>query len=219
MILIKKSAEPKSWTEYRQTPNVSYQSTEDLVNSLLEDQGYICAYCMRRIPCRDRIYEKDGVNHALTKEDHRVEHLMSREKHSDLQLQYANMVICCPGHIGSEDHCDRLKGNNDISFKPTDSTFIKTIQYTSRGRISSTNEKADKEINELLNLNTELLVKNRASALGQAMAEIDKHSKGKWTKAVIEKYIDRYSSVQKDGKKKEFCGIIVYMLQKKLRQY
>lgn len=106
-----------------------------------------------------------------------------------------------------------------ISFKPTDSTFIKTIQYTSRGRISSTNEKADKEINELLNLNTELLVKNRASALGQAMAEIDKHSKGKWTKAVIEKYIDRYSSVQKDGKKKEFCGIIVYMLQKKLRQY
>ena len=219
MILIRKNAEPKSWTEYRQTPNVSYQSTEDLVNSLLEEQGYICAYCMRRIPCRDRIYEKDGVNYTLTKEDHRVEHLLSREKHSDLQLQYANMVICCPGHIGSEDHCDRLKGSNDISFKPTDSTFIKTIQYTSRGRISSTNEKADKEINELLNLNTELLVKNRASALAQAIVEINKHSEGKWTKALIEKFIDRYCSAQKDGKKKEFCGIVVYMLQKKLRQF
>lgn len=198
---------------------MSYQSTEDLVNSLLEEQGYICAYCMRRIPCRDRIYEKDGVNYTLTKEDHRVEHLLSREKHSDLQLQYANMVICCPGHIGSEEHCDRLKGSNDISFKPTDLTFIKTIQYTSRGRISSTNEKADKEINELLNLNTELLVKNRASALAQAIVEINKHSEGKWTKALIEKFIDRYCSAQKDGKKKEFCGIVVYMLQKKLRQF
>ena len=94
-----------------------------------------------------------------------------------------------------------------------------TIQYTSRGRISSTNEKADKEINELLNLNTELLVKNRASALAQAIVEINKHSEGKWTKALIEKFIDRYCSAQKDGKKKEFCGIVVYMLQKKLRQF
>ena len=90
MILITKNKEPKEWTEYRNTPGVDYQA----------------------------IYKKDGVNFVYTNEDHRVEHIKSRELHDDLKLDYTNMVVCCPGHIGAQDHCDRLKGPKDISFSP-----------------------------------------------------------------------------------------------------
>ena len=109
MILITKNKEPKEWTEYRNTPGVDYQAIPELVQSLLKEQGYICAYCMRRIPTKDKIYKKDGVNFVYTNEDHRVEHIKSREQHNDLKLDYTNMVVCCPGHIGAQDHCDRLK--------------------------------------------------------------------------------------------------------------
>ena len=67
MILINKNQEPKEWTEYCSTPGVTYQSIPELVDALLKEQGYICAYCMRRIPTKDKIEGK------LTSEDHRIE--------------------------------------------------------------------------------------------------------------------------------------------------
>lgn len=56
MILITKNKEPKEWTEYRNTPGVDYQAIPELIQSLLKEQGYICAYCMRRIPKQDKLY-------------------------------------------------------------------------------------------------------------------------------------------------------------------
>lgn len=72
MIKIAKNKEPKEWTEYRNTPGVDYQSIPELVESLLKEQGYICAYCMRRIPHRDKLYKKDGIKYVLTDESHRI---------------------------------------------------------------------------------------------------------------------------------------------------
>ena len=92
MILIQKKSEPKEWQEYRCTPGVDYQSIPELVDALLEEQGYICAYCMRRIPHKDRLYKKDGINYVLTDEDHRVEHIQSRENHDDKKLDYSNKI-------------------------------------------------------------------------------------------------------------------------------
>ena len=161
MIKIAKGREPKEWTEYRNTPGVDYQSIPELVESLLKEQGYICAYCMRRIPHRDKLYNKDGTNYVLTVEDHRIEHILSRDNHPDKKLDYNNMVVCCPGHIGDEDHCDRLKGSNDISFSPLDSVFISTLSYKTDGEIVSSDKQYNKEINEVLNLNTKLLKLNR----------------------------------------------------------
>ena len=77
MILITKNKEPKEWTEYRNPPGVDYKAIPELVQSLLKEPGYICAYCMRRIPTKDKIYEKDGVNFVYANEDHRVEHIKS----------------------------------------------------------------------------------------------------------------------------------------------
>lgn len=226
MILITKNKEPKEWTEYRNTPGVDYQAIPELVQSLLKEQGYICAYCMRRIPQKDKLYKKDGNNYVLTNEDHRVEHIKSRELHDDLKLEYRNMVICCPGHIGTENHCDRLKGAKDILFTPLDQQFIDTIKYNSDGTIISTNEVYNKEINEVLNLNTELLKKNRKAMLTEVISKLNVDcKKGKnWDKKTLERYLSKYSEKHpendEEGVKEKYypyCGIVSCFLQKKLR--
>lgn len=226
MILIKKNKEPKEWTEYRNTPGVDYQAIPELVQSLLKEQGYICAYCMRRIPKKDKIYKKDGANFVYTNEDHRIEHIKSRELHDDLKLDYTNMVVCCPGHIGTEDHCDRLKGAKDISFSPLDQQFIDTIKYSSDGTIISTNEAYNKEINDTLNLNTELLKRNRKAMLIEVITKINVNCKKgtNWDKKTLEsylyKYSEKHSEKDKEGVKEKYypyCGVVSWFLQKKLR--
>lgn len=226
MILITKNKEPKEWTEYRNTPDVDYQAIPELVESLLKEQGYICAYCMRRIPQKDKIYKKDGNSYILTTEDHRVEHIKSRELHDDLKLDYKNMVICCPGHIGMEDHCDRSKGDKDISFTPLDQHFIDTIKYNSDGTILSTNETYDNEINNILKLNTQLLKAGRKDTLNVIITQINKVCKkgGNWDKKTLEHYVTKYSEKHsekdKDGIKEKYysyCGIVIWYLKKKLR--
>ena len=219
MILIHKKPEPKEWQKYKSTPGVDYQSIPELVNSLLEEQGYICAYCMRRIPCRDRLYKKDGVTYVLTDEDHRVEHILSRENHEDKKLDYSNMVICCPGHIGDEEHCDRLKGSNDITFSPLDNNFIATLSYKTDGEIVSSNEEYNKEINDVLNLNTKLLQENRKNTWEAVKKELIAQKGGKpWNKTILSTYIKKYSSLNKQLKLTPYCGVVLFFLQKKLKQ-
>lgn len=223
MIKITKHNEPKEWTEYKNTPGVDYQSIPELVDSLLREQGYICAYCMRRIPHRDKLYKKNGINFVLTDEDHRVEHILSREQHQDLKLSYENMVICCPGHIGSEDHCDRLKGKADVSFNLFDSAFISTLSYKTDGEIVSSNKQYNKEINEVLNLNTPLLRNNRKESWNKVIKEMIVQKGGKpWNKTVILKYIEMYKTMHKKDDKLQYipyCGIVIYNLEKKLKQF
>lgn len=154
MIWINKNTEPKEWTIYRKTQGVKFQSNPELIESLLEEQGYICAYCMRRIP------RKDFINGKQTQEDHRIEHILSQKNHNEKRLDYSNIVICCPGYSGDY-HCDRSKGERDISFSPTDKNFIDTIRYSINGEISSTNIKFNNEIKDILNLNTNQLKRNR----------------------------------------------------------
>lgn len=212
MIQITKGREPQEWTEYRNTPGVDYQAIPELVESLLREQGYLCAYCMRRVPCWDKI----------SSEDHHIEHLLSRENHDDRKLDYRNMVICCPGHIGDEDHCDRLKKSRDITFSPFDANFIGTLSYRSDGDIVSSDEQYDREINDVLNLNTPLLKENRKSAWEGVKQALIKDMGGKpWRKSVLEKYLGKYTSMRNhDGHLQytPYCGIVIYFLRKKIRQ-
>ena len=223
MILIKKRKEPKEWTRYRSTPGVDYQAIPELVDSLLKEQGYICAYCMRRIPSRDRLYNKDGVTFIETKEDHRVEHIKSRENHDELKLDYSNMVICCPGHIGDEPHCDRSKGSDDISFTPLDPVSIDTLSYTTDGKIKSSDPTYQVELENTLNLNTKLLVLSRKEARDEVIRNINQSCKknGIWNKTAIVRYLAKYENMHFNGNRKEYypyCGIISWYLRKKLKQ-
>jgi uncharacterized protein (TIGR02646 family) len=220
MILIKKSAEPSEWTKYRLTPGVDFNPIPELRDSLYREQGYICAYCMRRIPHRDML--GSDSNGKKTNEDHRIEHILCQELHDDRKLDYKNLVICCPGHIGTSDHCDRAKGNNDISFSPMDETFIRTIAYSADGTIKSSNSVYDDEMNRLLNLNDDMLRENRKSTWKGVLEQI---CQKKFTKGLLTKQLSYYKSMHKQNIEgndelayKPYCGIVIYNLQKKLKQ-
>ena len=212
MIRITRGREPREWTEYRTTPGVGYQAIPELVEALLKEQGYICAYCMRRVPCKDKI----------ANEDHRVEHILSRDNHGDKELDYRNMVVCCPGHIGNEDHCDRLKGRQDVSFSPFDMDFIHTLSYRTDGEIVSSDEQYNTEINKVLNLNTPLLKENRKKTWDGVRQALAKQAGNKpWKRSVLEKLLGKYNSMRsRDGKQQyiPYCGIVIYFLEKKIRQ-
>lgn len=209
MILIRKQAEPHKWTLYRNTPGVIYQSQNYLTDSLLKEQGYICAYCMRRIPCKD----------SLSNEDHHIEHIKPRSKYPKNQLDYKNIVIVCPGHMGDKDHCDRSKGDKEIHLSPLNSSVIQTISYEN-GLIKSSNFVWNSELNDILNLNDKVLVKARMTTLQAIITQLNtRKKKNRWTKDMLQKYLDKYQEKHSDhGKKKyyPYCGIVIYYLQKKL---
>jgi uncharacterized protein (TIGR02646 family) len=223
MILIKKNAEPNGWIEYRRlTPGADFSPTTELRDTLYAEQGYICAYCMRRIPVRDVLNRGRNGELEKTNEDHRIEHILCQESHQDRRLDYKNLVICCPGHINGVDHCDRAKKNRDISLSPLDESFIKKIAYGADGAIKSSVETYDKEMDEVLNLNDELLKKNRKSSW---MGVLEQLRRKGVTKGMVKKQLEYYQNMHShiiDGKEvmayEPYCGIVIYHLQKILKR-
>ena len=68
----KRNKEPKELIEYRRTPGVAYDDLSGdrksiIRDSLLDEQGYICAYCMGKID-----------NESCT-----IEHYISQSRHPD----------------------------------------------------------------------------------------------------------------------------------------
>ena len=161
---------------------------------------------MRRIPA------KDGKIDATSK----IEHILSQENHKNLQMNYGNMVICCPGKMNDgELHCDSSKGENDLFCSPLSRTAMMTIQYNpSDGRIKSSNPNYDREINDVLNLNTQILMDNRSETWN---AVCDYLTTQGWTLSNVRKELDRYQCKNIEGKRIPYCGIVIYFLTKKLR--
>lgn len=86
MIYIQKGKEPLSLTEYKKQPYAYYDgcNKDDIRSSLLREQGYLCAYCMRRI----------------NKEHMKIEHWRPEKVLTEAQkLDYRNMLGVCEGHI------------------------------------------------------------------------------------------------------------------------
>lgn len=215
---IDKRQEPQEWKAYRKTPNARYQSFPFLVDALLDEQGYICAYCERSIPHQD----------ALGGEDHRIDHLSTQMKArlqgDDSDLDYQNMVICCPGNIANNKdyyHCDKSKGHKDLVISPLNAAMMSTIGFTASGRIKSSDPQLNKELNEDgLNLNNSYLVQHRQEAWATV---IEKLTKMGWTKKhvtdVLAIWNTRHTILYKGEHKQAFlpfCSMICFMLRKKL---
>ena len=223
MIKIQKNREPAALTQYRQLPFASYENmhgartgrllpdgtAEDVYHVVLEslmiEQGYICAYCMRRIP------EKRGHPQST------IEHIKPQSKCSaEEKLDYKNMLAVCSGNrnASSDDlkTCDARRGNQDLSLNPLKPDTIATIKYRANGRIYSDIRSIDDELNKVLNLNCEAraLINLRKSALNALQKTI--RAKG-WegNKTQYRYLLDEY---QQSGQKKEYVGILINWLQK-----
>lgn len=176
MIYIQKGKEPLSLTEYKKQPYAYYDgcNKDDIRSSLLREQGYLCAYCMRRI----------------NKEHMKIEHWRPEKVLTEAQkLDYRNILGVCEGHIDGQDGnkndtCDSHKGSALITVDPRNKDTLAKIQYKSKtGEIYS----------------------NKAMA-----AET-------WTKQRLETYLTKYGQKDKEGKKVEYLGIVLWYLDKKMK--
>ena len=215
MIKIDKRQAPAELVAYRQKEFASYANMPgDLKNSLTEalmrEQGYLCAYCMRRIP-------QSGKNPPVS-----IEHIIPQSENTDKALDYDNMLAVCNGNRDSGDRrrltCDAHRGNQRLTINPLVSNTLESVRYRSNGEMYSDDSLINEDINAVLNLNCHevLLPENRKSALNVLLADINR-SRGKNVsfEACCRK---RLKELKEADKKVEYCGIMIYWLENRLRQ-
>ena len=205
MIRINKGAEPRAWQQYRLTPGVAYSPIPELREALLREQGYLCAYCMQRIP----------VAQPGEQETSKIEHWRSRANYPNLALDYNNLLICCPGNLNRQAHCDKLKASKELAFSPLDPNLEDGLSYSTKdGATKSANPAWQTAIETALNLNHAWLKANRLQVLNGLLASLAKQ--GSWPKAKIQQALQDWSNPDTQGYKKPYAGIILWFLRRKL---
>ena len=122
MRYIEKHAEPKSLAEYKKQVNAYYDGCNkaDIRRRLLEDQGYLCAYCMRRISDESSV---DGGVPPM-----KIEHWLPESQCSELQkLDFRNMLGVCMGNAGqpySCTTCDSHRKDKMLTINPLDKNLV-----------------------------------------------------------------------------------------------
>lgn len=195
---------------HRMTPGTGYEPQKELREALLREQGYICAYCMRRIP----------TNSTLSNETSHIEHLKSRHNYPNLSMDYGNMVVCCPGDIEETPHCDRSKGDKELHFDLFSGMWDSTLSYGKRdGEIRSSDTNVQQDLCEVLNLNHARLKINRKATLDGVIEKLCQAQKNKKFKMRdIQHMLEAWQNKDESGKMRPYCGIVIWFLQKKLRQ-
>ncbi len=219
MIEIKKGTEPKALLEYRRQKYVSYSDMDTevrkkVMESLLSEQGHLCAYCMSRID------EKDGKHKATI--EHCIPQAITTEKD---RLSYGNMVAVCWGnrdaHLNEDKSCDAKRGSlkgaqqNMKRINVFDSTTLSSIKYSSDGTIYSDDADVDEDLNLRLNLNCEAreLKECRRQALNALCRDIAKKYPGKTApKSYYQKLMNHY--MEQREMKEPYSGILIYWLKK-----
>ena len=218
---IVKSKEPRKLIKYRNQSSKEELENDDLYNDfpykdkknckideenlrriLLKEQGYICCYCMSRIDC----------------DNSKIEHFKPQTKYRKLQLDYKNLFVACKGGEGTfEQFCDTAKKNKElkkINLLENIENFIKYKKKLDSIEIYSNDEDINSDLNEILNLNANLLKKNRRQKYDEVLNKLKKMN---FDKNFIKKTLKYFKSKSENGKYSEFCEMIVFFLEKKLK--
>lgn len=222
MIAVQRGKEPNSLLTFRkQNPNADYEdmSTEvlrDVRNQMWEEQGHLCAYCMKMIN---------------DPRDVRVEHCRPRhpkdEKEHDRKatLNFKWMLGVCYGNslkkgIKKEDTtCDAHKGNTELTINPFDELSVRKIKYKADGSIYSDDVDINKDVTETLNLNCQAvsLPQTRKSVLMAEKKRIMDKCKGKSQESYVNELKRTYEKLVQERNLIPYCGIIISWLEDKLK--
>ncbi len=240
MLLIQKRATPRSlseqvigiekseeWQKLSDEDSGSVRSYFDSLDkytirkNLFAEQHGLCAYCMSRI-------REDG---SMV-----IEHFKPI-KNKQYALDYQNMIGCCDGGRSCDKSdkkvlcCDASKGNKNLTIDPRDKTFIDSIKYNRDGFIQSSNPEADRQINDILNLNgirdekgnlkfdtaTRLVAgrKNVYKCFSKKMETLNGRVKSKERMHTeIRKMIEK---IENSDEYPEYAGVMLYFLKRRLR--
>lgn len=221
MIPIRKGSTPPLLVRFRAIPGARYdggmmpdgttftQVKQDIRIHLVCEQGYLCAYCMKRI--------------KPTETDMKIEHWESQASNGQLQLDYQNMLGCCCGRsfMGGrpEDHCDtfRSRRNHPLLLNPSNPADYSRlrIRYRPDGEIGSGDSTFDGQLRTVLNLNASRLVANRKE-IWERVTTVLSRMRGTATRREIEALKARWESKSGAGELPEYCGVAIQYLERRL---
>jgi uncharacterized protein (TIGR02646 family) len=210
---IKKRREPPALVAWKQQANDDWTPTyaelaepprDALVPALLDEQGCICCYCMRRISAADS----------------HVEHFRPQGQYPELALTYSNLHASCQGEYDRSPpvHCGHhkanlpLRGSDDEAalIAPTDRNCENRFRYTGAGEIHPIEEADDGAARTIaiLNLGDANLNRQRKRAFDAALQFIDITSFED-----VEAEISMHKTRSADGRFTPFCIGIIYLLK------
>ncbi len=208
---IDKGREPNSLIAHRKGGGATYenfQAKQELRDALVAEQGGLCCYCMDRI-------EADAASM-------KIEHWRCRSRFRNLELTYGNLLGACRGGEGqlrSKQHCDTRKGDRDLDRNPADpSHHIETrVCYLDDGTIYSSEDTFDRQLNDVLNLNLEVLKAHRKSVL-DSMLEWWKKERAQFRGPVRAEWLHRKREkhVGRVGELTPFCQVKAWWFDRKL---
>lgn len=234
---ITKNKEPLFLQKYKTGEDTSYDGYNDKIpnsdpiqrpvrDSLLDEQGYLCAYCMRRISLKRDL--------KLNKPKIEIEHYRSQKRFPDLDLDYKNMLGVCNGNGGKAQHlltCDKAKSQYDVKGKKGRDLFIdpleksreSQIEYDQEGTIFSEEQRIDDDLNEVLNLNQSTLKEERKNLFQLEKKTIRKYKKKVMgdrpkVKIFLQKRKEDWES-KTDNKFRPLCRVPLYVIEKELQKY
>lgn len=216
MIYIQKMSEPESLRKYRNTPGADFDSMEktELRSNLLKEQGYLCAYCMKRI---------------RESRDIKIEHYVARN--AENQLLYDNLLAVCTGNETLPDErgkvdpkrftCDSKKKNQVLHIDPQNRADMETIYYDNQGKIYSSNSEYQEDLDKILNLNdiNGYLIANRKAALKPLLSKLKSLKPGQSAMPLLDKMKNYCNGVNEHGEAPEYTGILRWYVDRQIRKH
>lgn len=215
MRAISKGPEPTTLRAYRAVPGATYDGKDftpvkaDIRDALVRDQLALCCYCMRRISTEERAHPTNPNAPAIVQM--KVEHWQSQNAHPHRQLAWDNLLGACLGGMGSppsDQTCDTRKGEDAINLNPLDTRHVATLYCTSNGRLASKDANFQRDIDDVLGLNHQILVNGRKIQLGQYIDRLRaRYPRGEFPLSAVRRLIVE-AETPSEGKLREHACVL-----------
>lgn len=175
---------------------------EQMIQTLLEEQGYICCYCTMEIQGWD-----SHIEHFIPR------NIKNRYPHStrarNVELNYQNLFESCNGEDASWDHCGRYKDREDspMLVSPIEEGIEERFKYdllTGMIDAADPNDQAVMTTIRVLNLNTDRLCQHRLAAFYAAGIFDEEDPEDRKSQIAF------YSNRDDKGAFNPFCAAIVW---------
>jgi uncharacterized protein (TIGR02646 family) len=211
---IEKGNEPIEFTHWKERVNDpenvgwrpswdKFQNPEKSVvhHSLMNEQGYICCYCMQRIDRASSHFE-----HIKPRE------LSTQQNNEKEKLDYTNILASCGRDDGKpenmQEHCGQLRGrkgnwyNPALFVSPLNPECENRFRFYDDGKIRPAidDDEGAKRTIENLGLSHTLLEKNRRVVIEEAIRDLQILSDDE----IAQRYYE-YTNRGAEGKFKEYC--------------
>lgn len=225
MRAIRKRTEPRTVTETREatTTNLARKDTartafdqmnkQEARKALAEEQGWLCAFCMRRID------EGDRETSRMT--TMKIAHRVPIDVDPSRALDWTNLLGSCDGgeHSGGlYCTCDLRQRSTALTVDPAKASSVARLKLERRDRkrglfLTSDDAALKVDVEETLGLNDGDLPELREAAWRSFLDAVRKaHPTTHWERATKLAYFQKWQS---DGKKlRQFVGVVEQKLQR-----